>query len=322
MWNNNVLEIIGNTPLIKLNKVTKDIKATVLAKLECFNPGGSIKDRMALYILDKAKAEGKLNSDSTIVENTSGNTGVGIALYAGVNGQKTIFTIPDKMSMGKINFLKAFGAEVFVCPTAVPYDSPESYYEVAKRIAKETPNSFALNQYHNTDNLETHYKITGPEIWEQAEHKIDYVIIGAGTGGTVSGIGKFLKEKNPDIKVIAVDPIGSIYYDYFKSKKFIEPKVYFVEGIGEDMMCENMDFSVIDDIIQVTDKDSLLMSRQLLKEEGIFVGGSSGATVWAGLEVAKKLPENKIVVTVLPDGGYSYIEKIFNDEWMKEKGFI
>lgn len=322
MWHNDITELIGNTPLVKLNRITKDIKATMLVKLEFFNPAGSVKDRMAFHALRAAKTKGKLKPGSTIVENTSGNTGTGVALYGIMNKHKTIFTIPDKMSKSKINLMKAYGAEVVVCPTAVPYDSPESYYEVANRITKEIPNAFKLDQFYNKDNTEAHYKSTGPEIWEQTEHKVTCVVAGAGTGGTISGIGKFLKEKNPKIKIIAVDPVGSIFYDYFKSKKIIESKTYLVEGIGDDLLSKNLDFNVIDDMIQVTDKDAFLMTRKLLREEGIFAGGSSGAALWGALEVSKKFSQNDVVVTILPDSGYNYLEKVFNDDWMREKGFI
>lgn len=318
----NILGIVGNTPLVKLNKVTKDINVTILAKLEFMNPGGSVKDRIAVYMVEKAIKNGLLKPGGTIVEATSGNTGIGLAMYAAVKGFKAIFTIPDKMSREKINLLKAFGAEVIVCPTNVPPDSPESYYEVAKKIVKETPNSYFVNQYHNEDNVEAHYMTTGPEIWEQTGGKIDYLVAGAGTGGTISGVGKFLKEKNPDIKIIAVDPIGSVYHDWFKYKKLIEPKIYMIEGIGEDMLCETMHFEVIDDIIQVSDAEAFFMARRLAKEEGILAGGSSGAAVYAALKISKDLPKDKVVLVILPDTGRNYISKIFNDEWMREKGFL
>ena len=321
-WYNNILETIGKTPIVKLNRVPGKVKATILVKLEFFNPGGSIKDRMAVHILREAEKRGELKPGGTIVENTSGNTGSAAAMYAAIKGYKMVFTISDKMSQNKIDVLKAFGAKVIVCPTAVPYNSPESYYEVAKRIAKETPDAFLINQYHNKDNIEAHYMTTGPEIWEQTDGKVDYAVIGAGTGGTISGVGKFLKEKKPEIKIICIDPMGSIYYDYFKHKKFIEPQVYMVEGIGEDMICESMDFKVIDDMIQVTDKQAFHMARRLLREEGIFAGGSSGAAVWGAIEVAKKMTEDKIIVAILPDTGYNYLNKMYDDEWMKEKGFI
>lgn len=322
MWYNNITELVGNTPLVKLNKVVGDVKATILAKLEFFNPGGSVKDRMTFYMLREAEKNGELKPGGTIVENTSGNTGVAAAMYGVVNQYKIIFTIPDKMSQRKIDLLKAFGAEVIVCPTDVPHDSPNSYHEVAQRIVKETPNSYIINQYHNQKNVEAQYATLGPEIWEQTEGKIDYLVAGVGTGGTISGVGKFLKEKNPKIKVIGVDPIGSVFYNYFKDKRLIEPKVYEVEGIGMEMLCECVHFEVIDDMIQVGDKESFLMTRRLLKEEGIFAGGSSGAAVCGAIEVAKNLTADKIVVTILPDTGYNYVNKIYDDEWMRERGWI
>ncbi len=313
---------IGNTPLVKLRKIVDENSATVLAKAEFMNPGGSIKDRMALYIIEDAEKKGLLKPGGTIVENTSGNTGVGVAIISAIKGYKAIFTIPDKMSQEKIDLLKAFGAEVIVTPTDVPPDSPLSYYETAKRIARETPNSFYLNQYHNLKNTESHYYTTGPEIWEQTEGKIDYFVVGIGTGGTMSGAGKFLKEKKPDIKIIAVDPIGSVYYDYFKHKKLIEPKVYKVEGIGEDMLVENVDFSIIDDIYQVNDKESFIMARRLTKEEGLFVGGSSGSAAKVAVDLAKKVGKAKIIVVILPDSGTRYLSKIYSDRWMKDNGFL
>lgn len=318
----NVLEAIGNTPLVKLNNISKGLKAKIYAKLEFLNPGGSVKDRMALYMIEDAEKRGLLKAGGTIIENTSGNTGVGLAIVAAVKGYKTIFTIPDKMSQEKIDLLKAFGAEVVVTPTDVPYDDPRSYYETAKRIAKETPNSFYVDQYNNMKNPEAHYKTTGPEIWQQTNGEIDYLVAGIGTGGTLSGAAKFLKEKNPNIKVIAVDPIGSVFYDYFKHKKLVKPHVYKVEGIGEDYLVKAMDFSVVDDIIQVNDKNSFLMARRLAREEGIFAGGSSGAAVWASLELAKNIDDDKIIVTILPDSGSRYLSKLYNDRWMKENGFL
>lgn len=319
---NNILETIGNTPLVQLRNITKGIKPMILAKLEFLNPGGSVKDRMAFYMVEDAVKRGLLKPGGTIVENTSGNTGMGLALYAAVKGYKAVFTIPDKMSKEKIDLMKAFGAEVIICPTNVPPDSPESYYETARKIAKERPNSYYVNQYHNKGNVDAHYATTGPEIWEQTGGRIGYLVAGAGTGGTISGVSRFLKEKDPKIKTIGVDPIGSIYHDWFKYKKMTEPKVYMVEGIGEDMLCETMHFDVIDEIIQVSDRDSFLMARRLVREEGIFAGGSSGAAVYAALEVGKGLPKDKVVVVILPDTGRNYLSKVFNDEWMKEKGFI
>ena len=321
-YHNDILGTIGNTPLVRLNKVAKGIKPTVLAKIEFFNPGGSVKDRMAIYMVEEAVKKGLLKSGGTLVENTSGNTGIGLALYAAVKDYKAIFTIPDKMSREKIDLLRAYGAEVVICPTAVPPDSPESYYEVAKRIVRETPNSYLVNQYHNQDNVEAHYRTTGTEIWEETQGKIDYLVAGAGTGGTISGVGKFLKEKKSGVKVIGVDPIGSIYHDWFRYKKIIESHVYMVEGIGEDMLCETMHFDVMDDIIQVSDRDSFLMARRLVREEGILAGGSSGSAVCAALKICENLLKDKVVVVILPDTGRNYMSKIFNDEWMKEKGYL
>lgn len=317
-----VSELVGNTPLVRLKRITKDVKPLVLAKLEFLNPGGSVKDRMAFYMLKEAEKNGEIKPGGTIVEATSGNTGVAVAMYAAIKGYKAIFTIPDKMSSEKINLLKAFGAEVIVTPTDVPPDSPESYYEVAKRIQSETPNSYYIGQYENLKNPEAHYKTTGPEIWEQTQGKIDYLVGGIGTGGTMTGACKYLKEKKPNIKTIAVDPVGSVFYDYFKTKKRIEPHVYMVEGIGEDMLVDTMQFDNIDDIIQVSDKDSFLMARRLAREEGLFAGGSSGSAVWAALQVAKDLDREKLIVVILPDSGTRYLSKLYNDQWMKEKGFL
>src|SRR5574341_2113954 len=284
-----VLEVIGNTPLIQLKNIVGENSAQVFAKAEFLNPGGSVKDRMALYMTEQAEKKGWLKPGGTIVENTSGNTGVGVAMVAALKGYKAIFTMPDKMSAEKVNLLKAFGAKVIVTPTNVPADSPLSYYETAKRIAKETPNSFYLNQYHNPLNIEAHYKTTGPEIWKQVKGKIDYLVAGMGTGGTISGVGKFLKEKNPKVKVIGVDPVGSVYYNYFKTGRIGQPQVYKVEGIGEDMLCGAMDFSVIDDAVQVTDQECFLIARQLATKEGMFVGGSSGGAALVAIDLAKKV---------------------------------
>ncbi len=318
----NVLEAIGRTPLVKLNKIVGPDDATVLVKLEYLNPGGAIKDRMALHIIEKAEKAGLLKPGSTIVENTSGNTGVGVAMAAAVKGYRCIFTMPDKMSKEKQDTLKAFGAKVVVTPTNVPADSPESYYSVAQRLASETPNAFYLNQYHNPDNIEAHYVLTGPEIWEQTGGRLDAFVAGIGTGGTISGCGKFFKEKNPDIQVIGVDPIGSVYYDLFKSGKLVQPHVYKVEGIGEDMMCEATDFSVIDDIRQVDDRQSFIMARRLAREEGIFAGGSSGSAVHVAAQIARELGKGKVIVVPLPDSGRAYISKFYSDEWMRDNGFL
>ncbi|HZX43031.1 MAG TPA: pyridoxal-phosphate dependent enzyme [Myxococcaceae bacterium] len=316
-----ILSAIGHTPLVRLNKLVGPNDATVYAKCEFMNPGGSIKDRMALHIIEKAEREGKLKPGGTIVENTSGNTGMGVALAAAVKGYRCIFTMPDKMSAEKINRLKAFGAQVVVTPTNVPADSPQSYYETAKRIARETPGSFYLNQYHNPDNGEAHYLTTAPELWEQLEGRLDVFITGLGTGGTMTGVGKFLKQKNPAIRNVGVDPVGSVYQGYFQTGKLPEPHVYKVEGIGEDMLCKALDFSVIDEIRQVDDQQSFHAARRLAREEGLFGGGSSGAAAHIAVEIARELGKGKVVVVVLTDTGNSYISKFFSDEWMKDNGF-
>ena len=320
-YHENVLAAIGRTPLVRLNKVVGPDDATVLVKLEYLNPGGSIKDRMAIHIMEKAEREGLLRRGSTIVENTSGNTGVGVAMAAAVKGYRCIFTMPDKMSKEKQDTLKAFGAQVVVTPTNVPADSPESYYSVAKRIAAETPNSFYLNQYHNPDNVEAHYRLTAPEIWEQTGGKLDAFVAGIGTGGTMSGCGRFFKEKNAKILNIGADPIGSVYHSMFKSGKLSEPRVYKVEGMGEDMMCGAMDLKVLDDVRQFDDRQAFVMARRLAREEGVFAGGSSGAAVHVAVQVARELGRGKVVVVPLPDGGRAYISKFYSDEWMRDNGF-
>lgn len=318
---NDILDAIGDTPLVRLNKLVGPEDATVLVKCEFMNPGGAIKDRMAVHIIDKAEQAGLLKPGGTIVENTSGNTGAALAMVAAVRGYRCIFTMPDKMSQEKIDTLRAMGAEVVVTPTAVPADSPDSYYETAKRIARETPNSFYVNQYHSPDNIEGHYLSTGPEIWRQTGGKIDCFVAGLGTGGTMSGTGKFLKEKNPAIRNVGVDPEGSVYLDYFKTGKLPEPHTYKVEGIGEDMLCQAMDFSVVDDVRQVDDAVCFRFARRLAREEGIFAGGSSGGAVAVAVQLAKELGKGKVVVAVLPDGGRAYISKFYSDAWMKENGF-
>src|SRR3954468_14343619 len=317
-----ILSAIGNTPLVKLNKLVGPNDATVLVKCEFMNPGASVKDRMAVHIVEKAEKEGLLKPGGTIVENTSGNTGMGVALVAAVKGYKCIFTMPDKMSTEKVNRLKALGAQVVVTPTNVPADSPQSYYETAKRIARKTPGSFYLNQYHNADNIEAHYLSTGPEIWEQTGGNFDYFVAGLGTGGTMSGAGKYLKEKKPSIKNVGADPEGSIYLGYFKTGKLGQPHVYKVEGIGEDMLCKAMDFSVLADVRQVDDKQSFVAARRLAREEGIFAGGSSGAVLHVALELAREVGRGKTILVVLPDAGSSYVSKFYSDEWMRDNGFL
>ncbi len=318
----NILKAIGKTPLVRLNKMVPEGAAEVWAKAEFLNPGGSVKERMAQHIIEKAEREGVLKPGGTIIENSSGNTGVGIAMVAALKGYKVTITISDKMSAEKVNLLKAFGAKVVICPANVPAESPLSYYETAKRLVKETPGAFFLNQYHNPENIEAHYRWTGPEIWEETGGKFDAFVAGIGTGGTLSGIGRFIKEKNPNIKIIAVDPAGSVFYTYFKTGKLPAPHAYKVEGVGEDMLVGAMDFSVVDDVVQVTDQECFFTARRLAREEGLFAGGSSGGAVLAALKVAEGLGEGKRVITLLPDSGNRYLSKVFSDEWMRDNGFL
>ena len=319
---NNMLEAIGHTPLVRLNKVVSSNDATVLVKCEYMNPSGSIKDRMASYIVEQAEKKGWLKPGGTIVENTSGNTGLALSMIAAIKGYRCVVTLPDKMSQEKIDMLKASGAEVVVTPTDVPGDSPDHYVETAKRIAKETPNSFYVDQYHSALNAQAHYFSTGAEIWEDTEGQFDYFVAGTGTGGTISGAGKFLKEKNPHIKIIGVDPLGSIHYDYFYTKKMVTPHVYKVEGIGEDILCGALDFSVINEMVQTDDKQAFTMSRRLIKEEGLLCGGSSGSIVHAAVELAKKIGKGRTIVTVLTDSASRYTSKFISDDWMKANDFL
>lgn len=320
----NITDAVGETPLIRLKHLPAEhgVKATILVKPEFLNPTGSVKDRMAIYLLKQAVKNGELKPGGTIVEATSGNTGAAVAMFAAVFGYKAILTIPDKMSKEKVDTLKAFGADVYVCPTAVPPESPDSYYETGKRLCSETPNSYWVGQYFNKDNILAHYHTTGPEIWRQTKGQIDCMVGGVGTGGTVSGIARYLKEQNPKVEIVAADPEGSVYYQYHKDHTLIEPHTYLVEGIGEDMLCPTIDFDVIDTMYQVDDKESFLMARDLTRKEGLLAGGSSGSVIAVALKHARGLTPDKIVVVLLPDSGMKYISKMFNDDWMREKGFL
>lgn len=323
---NHITEAIGNTPLVKLNNVAKDVKATILAKVEYMNPGNSVKDRMAIRMIEDAEKAGLLKPGGTIIEGTSGNTGMGLALAAIAKGYKCIFTLADKQSKEKMDILRAVGAEVVVCPTNVAPEHPDSYYSVAKRLNKEIPNSFYPNQYDNLSNWKAHYESTGPEIWEQTDGKVTHFITGVGTGGTVSGISKYLKEKNPAVKTIGIDTYGSVFKKYKETGVFDENEIYSyaTEGIGEDILPKNVDFDLIDQFVKVTDKDGAVMTRRLAKEEGLFVGWSSGTAVYGALEYAREnnLTEDDVVVVLLPDHGTRYLGKIYNDDWMRAQGYI
>jgi cystathionine beta-synthase len=321
----NVLETIGWTPLIRLNSVTRGMRTPVYAKAEFFNPGGSVKDRIAMPIIEKAEREGKLKPGGTIVEGTSGNTGVALAIAAALRGYKCVFTMPDKMSQEKVRLLKAFGAEVIVTPTAVPPDHPDSYVMMAKRIASETPNAILADQFYNPANPEAHYELTGPELWDQTEGRITHFVAAAGTGGTITGVGRYLKEKNPSIKVIAGDPVGSILADYWRTdgREVKEGVPYKVEGIGQDKIPGTLDMSVIDEFHTVSDKESFAMARRLTREEGLFVGGSSGLIAHVAMMVARKVNDPKaFVVTMLCDTGERYLSKLYSDEWMRENQLL
>ena len=321
---NNILETIGNTPLIRLNRITKELPCEVLAKVDYFNPGNSIKDRMALKMVEVAEREGKLKPGGTIIECTSGNTGMGLALAAIVKGYKCIFTTTDKQSKEKIDILKAVGAEVIVCPTNVEPDDPGSYYSVARRLAREIPNSFHSNQYDNPANRQAHYETTGPEIWRQTDGKITHFVCTAGTGGTVTGTAQFLKEMNPDIQIWAIDVYGSLLTKYFRTGEIDMTEVhpYISEGFGEDFVPENYDMSVIDHFEQVTDKDGAIMARRIAKEEGLFCGYSAGSCLQGMMQLKSRLKKNDVVVCVFHDHGSRYVGKIYNDQWMMERGFL
>ncbi len=325
MYYNSIIETIGNTPLVRLNSLTQGIKGTLLAKVEYFNPGNSMKDRMALKMIEDAEAQGILKPGGTIIEGTSGNTGMGLALVAIAKGYKCIFTLSDKQSQEKIDILRAVGAEVIVCPTNVPPEDPRSYYSVAQKLNQETPNSFYPNQYDNLSNTKAHYETTGPEIWKQTDGKITHLAAGVGTGGSICGTSKYLKEQNDQIVTVGIDTYGSVFKKYKETGVFDEKEIYpyLTEGIGEDILPKNVDFDLIDTFVKVTDKDGAIMTRKLAREEGMFVGWSCGSAVYGAIEYAKEhLQEDDVMVVILPDHGTRYLGKIYNDNWMKDHGYV
>jgi cystathionine beta-synthase len=324
MWYNNILETIGHTPLVKLNKITRDIPATILAKVETTNPGNSIKDRMALKMIEQAEISGLLKPGGTIIEGTSGNTGMGLAIAAVIKGYKCIFTTTDKQSKEKVDALRAFGAEVIVCPTNVDPEDPRSYYSVSSRLVRETPNSWKPNQYDNLANSQAHYEQTGPEIWEQTEGKITHLVVGVGTGGTISGTAKYLKEKNAAIKILGIDTYGSVFKKYKETGIFDKNEIYpyITEGIGEDFLPQNVDFNLIDHFEKVTDKDAALMTREIALREGIFAGNSSGSALAGTMQMKEMFKEGDVVVIIFPDHGSRYMGKMFNEDWLRERGFL
>jgi len=324
MWYNNILETIGNTPLVKLNTITKHVPGTILAKIETTNPGNSIKDRMAVKMIEEAEKSGKLKPGGTIIEGTSGNTGMGLAMAAIIKGYKCIFTTTDKQSKEKVDALRAFGADVIVCPTNVEPEDPRSYYSVSSRLEREVPNSWKPNQYDNLANSQAHYEQTGPEIWEQTEGKITHLVVGVGTGGTISGTGKYLKEKNPDIQVWGIDTYGSVFKKYKETGIFDKDEIYpyITEGIGEDFLPANVNFDVIDLFEKVTDKDAALMTRDIARKEGIFVGNSAGAAIGGLIQLKDKLKPEDVVVVIFHDHGSRYMGKMYNEDWLRERGFL
>jgi len=318
----NILEAIGRTPLIRVNRLAAGVPAPLYVKADYLNPGGSVKDRIGVSMIDDAERRGLLKPGGTIIEGTSGNTGMGLALVAAVRGYKVVFTITDKQSKEKIDLLKALGAEVIVCPTAVEPADPRSYYSVAKKLASEIPNSYYPNQYENPTNPEAHYRTTGPEIWDDTEGKITHFVCGMGTGGTISGVGRYLKEKNPQVRIIGVDPIGSLYHEFAKKGTVGKAQTYVVEGIGEDIFPSTMDFRYLDDVEQVNDEECFVVARRLARMDGLFTGGSGGGCVSAALKVAGRGKPTDLVVAFLPDTGMRYLSKVYNDEWMRDHGYV
>lgn len=319
---NSILDAVGRTPLIRLNRIVEGVAPEIYVKADYLNPGGSVKDRIGITMIDEAERKGLLKPGGTIIEATSGNTGMGLALVAAVRGYKVVFTINDKQSKEKIDLLKALGAEVIVCPTAVEPDDPRHYHQVAQKLAQEIPNSYYPDQYSNPDNPRAHYLTTAPEIWEDTEGKITHFVCGLGTGGTVTGAAQFLKEKNSAIQIIGVDPVGSIYYDWFKNKKKVKGSTYVVQGIGGDCLHETLDFSLLDDVVQCSDEECFVWTRRLARMEGIFTGGSTGGVIAAAVRLAQKLPASALIVVFVPDTGMRYLSNVYNDEWMRDHGYV
>lgn len=319
---NNILDAIGNTPLVKLNNISKGLKANIYAKLEFLNPGGSIKDRIALYMIEKAEREGKIKPGDTIIENSSGNTAMGLAIVCRHKGYKLKIVIRDTTSKEKIKMLEVLGVDVIKVDASLPPEHPESYNNFAVNLVNENPDWYYIDQHNNLDNNETHYFTTGPEIWEQTEGKIDYLIGAIGTGGTITGAGKFLKEKNPNIKVIGIDPVGSVFYNYFKEKKLIKPSRYLIEGMGDEFLIKTAQLELLDDMYQVEDKKAFGWTKKLAFEEGILVGGSSGANIWGAVKLAKEIDTEANIVTIFCDSGYKYFSSIYNDDWLSKNNFL
>ncbi len=318
----NILASVGNTPIVRLDKIGSGTKADIFAKLEFFNPMGSVKDRIAKYMIEKAEKEKRINPGDTIIDNSSGNTALGLAMVCSIKGYKVKMVVRDNLSLEKIKFLKAMNVELVMVDHTMPPESPNSYNNITPRIVRETPGGYYFDQHNNRENNETHYHITGPEIWDQMEGNIDYFVAGIGTGGTICGVSKFLKEKDPRIKVVGVDPLGSIFYDYFHSRRLVKPSPYYLEGLGDEFLIDCVDFSLIDDIYQISDKRAFQMTRELADKEAILAGGSSGAAVWACLQLEKKIDRPARIVTIFADSATRYLSTIYNDDWLKEKGFL